>query len=364
MCAQHVTFVYPGDLDTRTGGYRYDKRIIEELQSERAGSDPWRVDLVSLDGDYPFPNPTQQEIADAQFDAIADGTLVVVDGLAFSVLPTIMARHARRLNLVALIHHPLALETGLSEEQTKHLELLETQALGYACHVITTSQLTADSLAAYQVPAGKITAVLPGTDTAPLASGSDSDTFNILCVATLTQRKGHKVLFDALSHLHHLPWQLHCAGSTERDPATYQALVTQRQQFKLEERIFFVGEIGDDELEAHYHQADVFVLPSFHEGYGMVLSEAIARGLPVICSDAGAMPDTVPDGAGILVPPGDVSSWSEALSTFMSDNTQRHQLRQAAVQARQHLRSWQQAVEEFSSVLEHAAQQVSESPRQ
>ena len=112
---QQVTFVYPGDLDTRTGGYRYDKRIVEELRATKTGSGPWQIDLVSLQGDYPFPNDAQQCTADEQFDAIADGSLVVVDGLAFSVLPGIMAKHAQRLNLIALIHHPLALETGLEQ---------------------------------------------------------------------------------------------------------------------------------------------------------------------------------------------------------------------------------------------------------
>ena len=351
MHARQVTFVYPGDLNTRTGGYRYDKRIIEELRLPGADSEPWQVNLVSLEGDFPFPDDTQQFTASVQFDAIADDSLVVVDGLAFSVLPDIMAKHSQRLNLIALIHHPLALETGLSEEQARHLKSLETQALACARHVITTSQLTADSLVAYQVPAGNITAVLPGTDSAPLASGSNSESFNLLCVATLTQRKGHQVLFDALAPLRDLPWQLYCAGSTERDQATYQALFTQRKKLELEERIIFVGEVDDDQLEVHYHQADLFVLPSYHEGYGMVLSEAIARGLPIICSDAGAMPQTLPDGAGVLVPPGDVQALRNAMLTFMSNAQQRLPLQKAAVLARQHMRSWQQAADEFSDVL-------------
>ena len=351
MCAQQVTFVYPGELNTRTGGYRYDKRIVEGLRATSTGSGSWQVDLLSLEGDYPFPNDAQQHMADKQFDAITNGSLVVVDGLAFSVLPGIMAKHAQRLHLVALIHHPLALETGLDVAQAENLRLLETRALAHARHVITTSKLTADSLADYQVPAGNITAVLPGTDSAPLASGSRGDYVNLLCVATLTQRKGHRVLFDALAPLRHLGWQLHCAGSTERDQATYQSLLAQRQALALEERIIFVGEVDDKQLEARYHQADVFLLPSFHEGYGMVLTEAIARGLPIICSDAGAMPQTVPEGAGMLVPPGDVSSLSSALLTFMSNEQRRKQLHKAAVQARQHLRSWQHAVNEFARVL-------------
>ncbi len=359
MSQQHVTLVYPGDLNTRTGGYLYDKKIVEGLRSSSGNTGKWQVSLVSLNGDYPFPSDAHLTAANAAFAAIADNSLVVVDGLAYSVMPDVVAQHAKRLRLIALIHHPLALETGLSDTQSQALEQLETEALKHAHHIITTSVLTANSLSTYGVPASKVTAVLPGTDSAPLAMQQKTADFNLLCVATLTPRKAHNVLFDALATLTELPWHFYCVGSPDRDVPTAQALLAQRTALGLEERITFIGELDDTELESYYHQANLFVLSSYHEGYGMVLSEAIARGLPIVCSNAGAMPFTVPDGAGLLVPPGNAQELSAALKIFMTDATLREQLIKTAVKARDHLPDWQSAADSFATVLVNISKETS-----
>lgn len=349
MSLPTVTLCYPGDLNTLTGGYRYDKRIVAELGSD--DSNPWDVSLLSLTGDYPFPSDAQLQDAAVQLDAVEDQSLLVFDGLAYSVMPELIALHAQRLNIVALIHHPLALETGLSEKQARQFHVLETQALHYARHVITTSELTAESLADYHVPGNKITAVLPGTDSAAPAVGSGNECLNLLCVATITQRKAHHVLLSALSKLLHLPWHLNCVGSTERDKATYIALREQCTHLKMDDRVSFSGEVNEAELEQHYFNSDAFVLASYHEGYGMVLSEALARGLPVIGSNAGAIRQTVPEKAGMLVSPGDAEALASALESFMTDSERRKNLVNAAMKARSNLRSWQSAAQEFSAVL-------------
>ncbi len=351
MQRHDITFVYPGDLNTRTGGYLYDKRVIEGLNHGTSNHRRQKISLLSLTGDYPFPSREQLADAALQLSKIADHSVVVMDGLAYSVMPEILAEHAQRLTFIALIHHPLALETGLDTQQAAQFKKLETQALHYASHVITTSKLTAHQLTDYGIDQSKVTAVLPGTDNFDLASGSQSDTTKLLCVATLTPRKGHKHLFDALATLNDLNWQLQCVGSTERDKHTYAALQNQSRRLKLNERIEFVGEVNDEELECYYHQADMFVLASFHEGYGMVLSEAIARGLPIVCTDAGATRQTVPAGAGLLVPPGDSQALADALRRCIGNPTVRIDLKAAAVVARKQLRSWHECVNEFSAVL-------------
>ncbi len=324
----------------------YDKRILEGLRARGH-----QVELVSLEGNYPFPSVSELAQADAQLAALPEQSLTVIDGLAFSVMPEQLAGHAGRLKLVALIHHPLALETGISSVEAMQLRHSETEALRFAQRVITTSQSTADSLRSYEVPDAAMVAVRPGTDAAPLASGAAPEAFNLLCVATLTQRKAYDVLLTAMAQLTDLPCRLTCAGSADRDVPTARALFRQCDELQLQERVSFTGEADDTTLNALYQQTDLFVLPSYHEGYGMVLDEAIARGLPIVASNAGAIPSTVPAGAGLLVPPGDSDSLAAALRRFMEDETLRHSLQSAARLARNSLQSWEQSSREFEAAL-------------
>ena len=339
-------FIYPGDINTRTGGYLYDKKIVEGLQAQG-----WIIHLRSLEGEYPFPNDVARQMAAECLLSIPDNALVIVDGLAFGVLPTEFKRHKDRLTLVALVHHPLALETGLSTSQVHDLTVLETQALELADHVVSTSQHTAETLSQFGVIEESVSVVFPGTESSEKAIGSSDGSFKLICVATLNKRKGHAVLINALKQIEQLPWSLVCAGSCTRDSDTYDDLVNQTQLLGLTERITFCGELSSDELNAEYQQADAFVLASYYEGYGMVLDEAIARGLPIIATGGGAIADTVPASAAILTEPGDVTELAEALREYMENQTVRATLREGASQARETLRTWQVAVTEFSDIL-------------
>lgn len=345
---QTLYFIVPGDIHTRTGGYRYDKRIIDGLRLRG-----WSVELISLCGDFPFPDETALSAAAAQLQAIPDSSLVVIDGLAFSVIPAQLEPHRSRLQLIALIHHPLALETGLTPSNAIALQTLETKALSHASRVITTSHTTALSLEDYAVPTEKRFVVCPGSIAAPLASGSEPGKFNLLCVATLTQRKGHAVLLQALQQVKHLNWHLYCVGSADRDTVTSKALLKQCEALALTHRVTFLGELDDQQLNAQYLKSDLFVLASFHEGYGMVLDEAIAYGLPIVATTGGAIADTVPKGVGLLAPPNDASALAEALRTFIEDDTMRSSLCQAARHARKVQRSWDEAMSEFEAVLSY-----------
>lgn len=341
-----IHFVIPGSLETRTGGYRYDKRIIEGLRA--IGQD---APLVSLADQYPFPDANTRTEAAQALAALPDDSLVVIDGLACGVLPQELAAEAERLELIALVHHPLALETGLSDLEVATLRAQETAALRHVSAVITTSPATTASLADYGVAGDRITTVEPGTDRGPIATGSLPEHLSILCIASLIPRKGYQVLVEALHQIHKidasLAWQAHCVGSLERDPATVTALRQQIQSAGLESRIHLHGEADDEALTNHYANADLFTLPSFHEGYGMVLTEAIAHGLPIVSTTAGAIPDTVPAEAGLLVPPGDAEALSQALRDVLLDAETRHRLKTGACEAREHLRSWELATQEF-----------------
>jgi glycosyltransferase involved in cell wall biosynthesis len=343
-----IAFVVPGDLDTPTGGYGYDRRIIAGLR-ERG----WTVDLVELADGFPWPDGAALRQAAAQLAAIPDGSTVVADGLAFGALPELAALHAARLRWVALVHHPLALEGGLHEPQRQQLRDAERRALAHAGTVIATSAATARTLADYGVAASRLQVVMPGTAAAALATGSAAAprSLSLLCVATLIPRKGHALLIDALAGLRDRAWTLHCVGSTSRDAATAAGVRAAIADHGLGARVHLHGEVDADALQAFYDRADVFVLPSLHEGYGMALAEALARGLPVVSSTAGAIADTVPAAAGLLVPPGDSRALRRALARVLDEPELRADLAAGARAARQQLPNWAQAAERFASVL-------------
>jgi glycosyltransferase involved in cell wall biosynthesis len=341
-------FLHPGDLDTPTGGYRYDRRIIEHL--DRAGR---AVRVRRLDDSFPHPTAAGLQDADRCLAGIPDESLVVVDGLAFALMREIAAVHGRRLSLIALVHHPLALETGLPPQRAAALRASEADALCWARRVIVTSPETAALLARdYRVAHNRLRVVEPGTDTALLSAGSGHSALNLLCVASLTPRKGHEILLRALAPLRDRPWHLSCAGSLERSPGNAAALLDLSHRLGLAARVTFTGAVDEPRLAQLYHRADLFVLPTRFEGYGMVLTEALARGLPIVSTRTGPIPRLVPREAGILVEPGDPAALRLALASVMDDAGLRRRLSAGARSARRRLRSWETAGTDFLRVLD------------
>ncbi len=280
------------------------------------------------------------------------GSLPVIDGLALPAFGDRLERLPQPW--VALVHHPLALETGLDAADAAALADVERRLLAAADRVIVTSPRTRRDLAAYGVADARVGVVLPGTERAPLARGSGGPDLALLCVASLTPRKGHLVLLEALAALRELPWQLTCVGSPERDPACARTIARAIERLGLGGRVRLIGEQPEAGLQPFYDAADLFVLASHHEGYGMVLAEALARGLPIVATTAGAIPDTVPATAGLLVPPGDPPALAKALRRLLLEPELRRDLAAGARAARDRLPGWAEAARAFAAELERA----------
>lgn len=342
-------FVLPGDPETRTGGYLYDRRILAEL--ERLGRP---LALCRLPDGFPLPDAAAKAEAERRLAALPDAALVVADGLALGALSEAAEALAARARLVALVHHPLAAETGLSEAERAALAASERRALAAAARVIVTGPATARGLAAdYGVAPERLSVVPPGTEPAPLAA-ADSPAPLLLCVATLTPRKGHDLLLQALAGLRALPWRLVCAGAA-RDTDWSEALLRQLRAGGLEERVSFVGEVGEAELADLYAAADLFVLPSHLEGYGMALAEALARGLPLVTTPAAAIVETLPSDCLRLVPPGDAAALAAVLEELLGNPAARQRLREGARRARASLPDWAEAGRAFAAELARVA---------
>ena len=335
----------PGRLETLTGGYGYDRRIVAGLSARG-----WSVAVHELHDSFPFPTPRARADAGRVLRAIADGTAVLFDGLAFGALPEEAEREAARLRLVALVHHPLAAETGIGPGDAAALEASERRALATVRRVVVTSRGTARALARYGVSGNRIDVVEPGTDRAPLAGGSGGGTLRLLCVAALVPRKGHDVLFHALASIPDRSWRLTCVGSLDRHPVMAESLRSLAGTLGLETQIEFAGEADSAALPAHYESADVFVLPTRYEGYGMAVAEALARGLPVVSTSTGAIADLVGDAAGIVVAPGDVKAFAQALAQIF-DTAVRQRFAAGARRVRDTLPTWDDAARRMDEAL-------------
>jgi glycosyltransferase involved in cell wall biosynthesis len=341
-----VCLVVPGSLATRTGGYIYDRRILEGL--EAAG---WQTATLSLDPGFPSPTPAALAEARAGFDRLPNGQPVIIDGLALAGLVPLLPAIAARLRPIALIHHPLADETGLGARRASELKAAEQSALALVPQVIVTSPWTRRRLADYGVDPARVAVVEPGIDRGPLPDRTPSATVRLLSVATITQRKGHAVLIESLARLRHFDWSLRCAGSLELDRDCTRALRARIEQAELGDRVSLLGEMTPEAVRDEYTRADLFVLPSFLEGYGMALAEAIAHGLPVVSTTAGAIPDTVPASASRLVPPGDVDALTETLSELIGDPVALKALTATARREAGRVSPWADAARAFAAVL-------------
>lgn len=343
-------FAIPGDLETLTGGYGYDRRLLAEFQQMRRN-----VVHLKLSGQFPLMNVAVMAETRHRLSGVPDGATVLIDGLAFGVMDEIAHAEASRLRLIALCHHPLALEAGLDAASQARLQHSEQRALQAARAVVVTSARTRDLLVQqFAVPVSKITVAVPGTDRQTFAP-ANHETPTLLSVATLTRRKAHDVLIAALAQLKSLPWRARFVGGDGFDPAWAAHLRELVAQHALQQRITFVGEKRD--LHDEFQQADMFVLPSLFEGYGMAFAEALAVGLPIIAARAGAVPDVVPESAGLLVAPGDVHALTAALHQLLTDTALRARLQQGARETALQLPTWRDTAQRVANLIDEVSEQ-------
>lgn len=345
-------FIFPGDINTDSGGYRYDREIIRGLQAQG-----WEVSLISLEGAYPNPTHEDKALAQHAIDDLPENSLVVIDGLALGASPELAEHVAHKHRLIALVHHPLCLESGIDPKLAAELRIFEIAALKYATHVIVTSSATKASLEELMgVPSQNISVVLPGTDRPDLSYLQRQETSNgpvsLLCVGSLVPRKGQLHLVEAMNKLQALEWQLDLIGSTSFAPDYADQVRKRIAHYGLSDRVSLHGGIPKAELTGFYERADVFVLPTYYEGYGMAFAEAMSYGLPVIASGDGAVSSTVPLSAGIHFKVGDESELKKALQLLLTDSTQRQEFAKGAIAAAQALPDWNESARAFSSILE------------
>lgn len=349
-----LEFIVPGDPQQRTGGYLYDARIVSELRQQQ-----WTVNVTGLEGQFPLVDKVACQAMSTVLERQPDQTRVVIDGLALGNLPDAVGPHAKRLDITALVHHPLADETGLDKATRQRLTEHERQALHHCRQIIVTSRFTARRLVelglterqARVIEPGVVPARIGARITERLAGRDDGLPEQWLCVGSLTPRKGQNVLLDALARLDSRAWHLKLVGSPDRDPVFAESIRQQIDNLDLTGQVSLLGETEADGLDQLYDQATLCVVPSWYEGYGMVVTESLARGLPLITTTGGALTETVPDNAGLKVPPGDIDALSNALKRWLGDSKLRHSMTMQALAHRSSLPDWTSAGRQFARAV-------------
>jgi glycosyltransferase involved in cell wall biosynthesis len=336
-----------------SGGNAYDGQVCRGLAALG-----WAVHQHPIAGAWPRPDASEHAALARAVERIPDGAVVLLDGLIASAAPDQLVPHARRLRQVVLVHMPLGHRPP--EGEAGAVRARERAVLAAAAAVVTTSAWTRRRLVElYALPADRVDVAEPGVDAAGLAPGTAAGDA-LLCVAAVTPDKGHDVLLDALAGATDLSWRCDCVGSLDRDPAFADGVRGRARDGGLGDRVRFPGPRTGPELDRAYATADLLVLASHAETYGMVVAEALARGLPVIAADVGGVTEALGHGddgtrPGLLVAPGDPAALGAAVRAWLGDAELRERLRRAARERRASLRRWPATTSALAGVLAGAA---------
>ncbi len=333
-----------------SGGNTYDRRVCAALAASG-----WSVRLSAVAGDWPWPDRASRRQLARDLDAVPDGSVVLVDGLVGLAAPEALVPASRRLRTVVLVHSPLSTLADGDDVRER-----EGTVLRAAAGVVTTSGWTRRWLVAEHGldPAG-VQVARPGVDPGPPAPGSDAGG-ELLCVGAVTPVKGHDVLVAALAELSDRAWKCVCVGALDRAPAFVDDLHDAIRDAGMGDRVTLTGPLTGPALEAAYAAADVLLLTSRAETYGMVVTEALARGLPVLACDVGGVPEalgTAPGGRrpGLLSPVGDPSAFACSLRRWLDAPDLRRRLRHAARERGSGLPGWSETADRVAQVLQEVA---------
>jgi glycosyltransferase involved in cell wall biosynthesis len=350
-----VAFVTVGDTSRLTGGYLYHARVFEGLRERGI-----EVETLAASG----AAPAEQKAAAPRLGLRLDPRrfdIIVVDALARIVCAPWLDGWRTSLPVVAMVHELPSIAAGDAREQEFEEPLL------HADRLIVVSDHGRSVLRSRGVPVERIRVVSPGFDRLSLLdadskqSASDNSPVRALCVAQWIPRKGILDLVRAWTAHERPGAALEFIGETDADPA-YATSVRAAIAGASDSSIHVRGPVDDATLGAAYAAADLFVLPSRYEGYGIVYAEALAHGLPIIACDVGPLPELIGEVAALLVSPDDVKALSEALDQLLGDSALRSRMSEAAYRRAEGLLSWEDTTAGFLGVLRET--QVLRSARQ
>ncbi|HEX2729519.1 MAG TPA: glycosyltransferase family 4 protein [Rubrobacteraceae bacterium] len=347
-----VAFVTVGDTGRRTGGYLYNARVIAGLRARG-----FEVEEIVAGGVSVVEQESAARVLGARLKPSAFD-VIVVDALARVSVAPHLDRWRAECPVVAMVHELPSVAGGESVGGAAEDVIRERdyeEPLLRADGLISVSDHGRRLLASRNVSPGRIQIVPPGFDRLdpPATVKASGEEVRALCVAQWIPRKGLLTLVDAWTRRWRPGAVLELVGETDADPE-YAARVRDAIAAAPDTSIVVSGAVDDGTLSQAYAAADLFVLPSVYERYGMVYAEALSFGLPVIACGVGPVPDLVGKEAAALVPPADHGSLSEALGFLLEDPALRRRMSRAARRRAEDLPRWEDTVAVFEAVLRGA----------
>jgi glycosyltransferase involved in cell wall biosynthesis len=381
--ARPLAWIVPGPLRQLTGGYLYDARIVDGLRARG-----WPVGVVDVRSRrWPLDLAAGRRLV-AALRRETWGA-IVVDELAHpAVAAARLCGHLRRglvgAPLIVLVHH-LRCSEPAGQIPRAVAFAAERLALRSADLVVCTSETTARTVRPLVRSGIDVEVVRPGWNThAPsrCSSGGTAEAghllslaacqavgtehplvdvvegkrgeglFRLLLVAHWTPRKA---VLDALAAVARLGRHvtLDLVGEQDRDPDYAARVRLALRDPALTGRVHAHGLVAADALARLYARSDALVLASTHEGYGMVLAEALAAGLPIVATRVGAVPEVVRDGfEAALVPAGDVAALARAIDRLADDPGERRRRARLAREQARTLPHWSESVVAFEGHLQ------------
>lgn len=334
------------DRDDQTGGNVYNRALVAELRALGIN-----VRLHKLAGPWPEGDASSHaKLA----RALRAESACLVDGIVSSGSPEVVAAAVESGHAVTIVVHlPISDELGLEPMQRQRYAALEAKAVQAASGVLCSSRWLAAELSR-RYGRSDVGVAIPGVMPAAPAQGSqDSGVPHILSLASLTPTKDQLTLAHALAQLADLPWTADLIGSDRPDPEYAARLRAEIVAAGLADRISVPGALAGSALDRKWEAADLLVLPSRTETYGLVVVEALARGIPAVVSAGTGAIEALQQGAtkhstatpGTSVPAGDSASLAAVLRRWLTEPMLRRAWRQAALARRDTLPGWQQTAE-------------------
>jgi len=352
-----LLFVVYGSLEQISGGYLYDRMVIDYLEDHGV-----RVELLRLPP-CPYPLcPLQNFRAVLRRAFMTAGTYdcILIDELTHPSVFLAVSRRAAAVPVVVLLHHLKARER-IGTLQRVFVRAMEARLLGGVDAVIVNSRTTKDTIRHLVRADTAVYVCPPGSDTfagmpAPLArdpqiapESSDPDPVRLLVTGNLIPRKGHDLLMRMLGSLTDLHWELRVVGGIV-DRRFKRRVDRLARRAGVRERVRYTGVLAGKALYREYLEADVFVFPSRYEGFGIALAEAVRAGLPFVAFASGAVPE-VTGGRGLFAEPGDLRFFQDKLRRLIEDAEYRDHYARLSARLSEILPTWRQTGEAFLKAL-------------